>query len=228
MLRHIIFDFDGTLADTQLTIVTTMQAAIAERGLEQRTAAQCRATIGLKLESCFSHLYPGITDGEAARCAEVYRRIFDINKTRIPPALFPGVRETLASLASRGLTMSIVSSRHHCSLDELTLRLGIRQWLRPLLGGDDVERPKPDPCPVETTLRLLHGQSGRTISPEEVLVVGDASYDILMGKAAGSHTCGVTYGNGTTQELLAAGAGHVIDRFGLLAGVADSLMAERP
>lgn len=76
-----------------------------------------------------------------------------------------------------------------------------------VLGGNEVERAKPDPEPVLIT--LSHFQ----VSPEETLVVGDMTYDILMGRRAGCRTCGVSYGNGSQQELLDAGADRVVDDF---------------
>ncbi len=79
-----------------------------------------------------------------------------------------------------------------------------------ILGADNVRLAKPDPEPVLKTLSDLGFAAG------EALVVGDMPVDILMGKRAGSLTCGVTYGNSTRDALLAAGADYVIDDFGSL------------
>ena len=76
-----------------------------------------------------------------------------------------------------------------------------------IVAADDVTHAKPDPEPVNKILETLQFQ------PQEALVVGDAPYDILMGRNAGARTCAVTYGNGKRQELQAAGADYLIDRF---------------
>ena len=76
-----------------------------------------------------------------------------------------------------------------------------------IVAADDVIHAKPDPEPVNKILETLQFQ------PQEALVVGDAPYDILMGRNAGARTCAVTYGNGKRQELQAAGADYLIDRF---------------
>lgn len=92
-----------------------------------------------------------------------------------------------------------------CNISLMTYRLnGLFGFV---LGGNEVERAKPDPEPVLIT--LSHFQ----VSPEETLVVGDMTYDILMGRRAGCRTCGVSYGNGSQQELLDAGADRVVDDF---------------
>lgn len=61
-IKLIIFDFDGTLGDTRLNIVTTMQMAIKELQLPERSEAECASTIGLPLAGCFRTLFPDIQD----------------------------------------------------------------------------------------------------------------------------------------------------------------------
>ena len=72
-------------------------------------------------------------------------------------------------------------------------------------GAEDVTRAKPDPEPVLQTLRKMK------IAAEHTLVVGDMGVDILMGARAGCKTVGVTYGNGTREELVKSGADFIID-----------------
>ena len=76
------------------------------------------------------------------------------------------------------------------------------------VAEDDVAEKKPHP---EAVHRILHTTMAR---PEHALVVGDTSFDILMGRAAGCATCGVSYGNHSHQELLEAGAGCIVGSFG--------------
>ena len=75
-----------------------------------------------------------------------------------------------------------------------------------ILGADDVKEAKPKPEPVLKTLANMHFDAGET------LVVGDMAVDIQMGANAGTKTCGVTWGNGSREELDAAGATFIIDR----------------
>lgn len=202
----IIFDFDGTLGDTRRNIVTTMQMTIAELHLPNRSEEECAATIGLPLAGCFRMLFPDIQEEFVARCAETYRRLFNENLKNIHPETFPGVVETLSVLHQKGFTLTIASSRSRNSLLELTQNLGIADYISYVLGADDVKEAKPKPEPVLKTLADLHFDAGET------LVVGDMAVDILMGSNAGAKTCGVTWGNGTKEELQQAGATYILDR----------------
>lgn len=204
-MKLVIFDFDGTLGDTRRTIVTTMQMTIAEMGLAIRTDDQCASTIGLPLTGCFESLYPDADKETIQKCAETYRRIFKENLLTIHPKSFPMVKETLELLKDKGMVIAIASSRSHESLAELTHKLEIADYVVCLVGADDVKEAKPNPEPVLKILSTLGFDATQT------LVVGDMNVDILMGKRAGTKTCGVTYGNGTRQELELAGADFIID-----------------
>lgn len=202
----IIFDFDGTLGDTKRNIVTTMQMTIAELHLPNRSEEECAATIGLPLAGCFRTLFPDIQEELIPRCAETYRRFFNENLKTIQPEAFPGVVETLSILHQKGFVLTIASSRSRNSLTELTQNMGIANYISYILGADDVKEAKPKPEPVLKTLKAMN------FEPSQALVVGDMAVDIQMGANAGAKTCGVTWGNGTKDELENAGATFIIDR----------------
>ena len=208
-IKLIIFDFDGTLGDTRRNIVTTMQMAIKEMQLPERSEAECASTIGLPLAGCFKTLFPDIQEELIPlipRCAETYRRIFNENLQKITPEAFPGVVKTLKTLKEQGLELTIASSRSRNSLTELGHNMGITDYISYLIGADDVKEAKPKPEPVLKTLAAMH------YTANETLVVGDMAVDILMGANAGAKTCGVTWGNGTREEFKEAGADFIIDR----------------
>ena len=217
-IKLIIFDFDGTLGDTRRNIVTTMQMTIKELQLPSRTEAECASTIGLPLDGCFRALFPDIQDDLIPRCAETYRRIFNENLQKITPEAFPGVVKTLKTLKEQGLVLTIASSRSRNSLTELTRDMGIADYISYLIGADDVKEAKPKPEPVLKTLTAMH------YAASETLVVGDMAVDILMGANAGTKTCGVTWGNGSREELEEAGANFIIDKMeGLLEIIEDGM-----
>jgi phosphoglycolate phosphatase len=209
----IIFDFDGTLGDTRRNIVKTMQMTIAELHLPDRSEEACAATIGLPLAGCFRTLFPDIEEELIPRCAETYRKFFTENLETIHPQPFPGVVETLSTLHQKGFTLTIASSRSRNSLTELTRNMGIADYISYLVGADDVKEAKPKPEPVLKTLKAMK------FEPCQTLVVGDMAVDILMGANAGTKTCGVSWGNGTREELKQAGADYIIDNMGELLGM---------
>ena len=205
-MKLIILDFDGTLADTRGLIVQTMQQTIASLGLEPRTDEQCASMIGLPLKQAFTDLIP-MTDAMGEHCVDTYRQIFNENNAAYTIPTFPNVLETLRLLSQKGYTLTIASSRSHRSLMEFVVNMDLQEVLSYVLGADDVTQAKPNPEPVLKTLEKYG------CTPDEALVVGDTWYDIEMGRRAGVRTCGVTYGNGTREELLNAGADFLIDDF---------------
>ena len=206
-VKLIILDFDGTLGDTRANIVLTMRQTLERMGRPVAEEDAIAATIGLPLEEGFRQLLPGISDTETFSLAKMYREIFEANRKWLVPKLFPGVAETLKSLVSKGYTLSIASSRMTRSLKGFLCDMEIDSLISYVLGADSGTLPKPDPAPVLKTLSDLG------FSPEETLVVGDMPVDILMGKRAGTLACGVTYGNSCRNDLLSAGADHIIDTF---------------
>ena len=205
-MKLIILDFDGTLADTQPLILRSLQGTIAELRLPSRTDAECASIIGLPLKECFVKLLDA-DDTLAERCCEVYRRLFDEYNHPGTVTLFPHVEETLHELHRRGIQLAICSSRARATLDHFVLSFGFEQLVQAVVSAEDVPHGKPYPDPALRVLELTGCKA------EEALMVGDACYDILMGRAAGCHTCGVTYGNQTAAQLRDAGADYLIDNF---------------
>lgn len=206
MTQLVILDFDGTLADTQPIIIASIQATLKELHLPERTDAECRTIIGLPLAECFTTLC-GVDDTTAERCADVYRRVFDELNTDGTVRLFPHVLETIKAMHDRGLQLAICSSRGRPTLEGFVKTFHLEHYVSMVVSANDVEHHKPHPEPVQKILTALG------VAPEEAIVVGDASYDILMGRAAGCRTVGVTYGNQSADDLRAAGADHMIDDF---------------
>ena len=206
-IKIIMLDFDGTLGDTTGVIIKTTQATIKELGLPSRTDEQCAAMIGLRLVEIPPVLFPEY-DIDVNLYAQTYRKNFNIFNTQGAVNLYPNVPETLSELKNRGIILTIASSRSHNSLAEYLNNLNLSEYISYIIGGDDVSAGKPDPEAVNRTLELFG------FKPEEAIMVGDTVFDIHMGINAGTHTCGVTYGNGTAESM--ADATWLIDDFGKL------------
>lgn len=208
MIRNIILDFDGTIADTQALIVKTLQKTMAQHALPILPADVCAKTIGLRLDESFAALFPHLTPDEAKACAASYRIIFDENKKTIRVQPFPNVIPTILQLHDLGHSIAIASSRSRESLLAYVEQMRLQQAISAIVAADDVSRVKPDP---EMALKALAQIGGE---PQDTIVVGDMIFDIQMGKSAHMKTCAVTYGNGTPDQL--ASADYVIDDFKLL------------
>lgn len=204
-IRLVIFDFDGTMADTRHNIVITMQRVMRELGFPVADEETCASTIGLPLKDCFRQIFPELTDDRAEHCAETYRQIFFANAKDLVPNLFPHVQETIDWLHSRRIRIAIASSRTSASLIGFIREMQLVDKIAMVVGSDEVVHHKPHPEPVHVILSALD------VPASETLVVGDMPVDILMGVAAGTHTCAVTYGNASAEELSAAGAEFLVN-----------------
>lgn len=204
-MAALIFDFDGTLADTQRGILATAQEVLRRMGRGPADEKALAATIGLPLIENFTR-GAGLSEEEAGRAVEIYRDIFE--SVAIPTITpFPGVEETLAALFSRGVPMAVASSRGQRSLEILMQHTGLDRYipLTHVFGLETAARPKPAPDMVYVILGKLGAK------PEETLVIGDTTFDIEMGKAAGCYTCGVTWGNQSASQLAGASPNYLLD-----------------
>ena len=216
-MKYIIFDFDGTIGDSQSLIVKTLQDTMRARKLEVKSEEACAKTIGLRLDEAFVALY-GMSDEEGLACAATYREIFLDNKKTMIVQPFPHVIETLRELHRRGYILGMASSRNHCSLDGYVKQMQLENIFSSIVAGDDVEHVKPAPDMVFKALGEMKGMKNPVTSAEDVkdvlaetLVVGDMNFDVDMAHNAGCKACAVTYGNGTREQL--ASAEFIIDDF---------------
>ncbi len=224
-MKYIIFDFDGTIGDSQSLIVKTLQDTMLAKKLEVKSDEACAKTIGLRLDEAFVSLF-GMSAEEGLECAATYREIFLDNKKTMIVQPFPHVIETLRELHRQGFILGMASSRNHCSLDGYVKQMQLENIFSSIVAGDDVEHVKPAPDMVFMALGEMKGMKNPVTSAEagdvenmldEVLVVGDMTFDVDMAHNAGCKACAVTYGNGTREQL--ASAEFIIDDFAELLGL---------
>ena len=224
-MQYIIFDFDGTIGDSQSLIVKTLQDTMRARKLEVKSDEACAKTIGLRLDEAFISLF-GMSAEEGMECAATYREIFLDNKKTMIVQPFPYVIETLGELHRQGFILGMASSRNHCSLDGYVKQMQLEDIFSSIVAGDDVEHVKPAPDMVFMALGEMKGMKNPVTSAEsgdvedlldEVLVVGDMTFDVDMAHNAGCKACAVTYGNGTREQL--ASAEFIIDDFAEILGL---------
>ena len=244
-MKYIIFDFDGTIGDSQSLIVKTLQDTMRARKLEVKSDEACAKTIGLRLDEAFVSLF-GMSAEEGLECAATYREIFLDNKKTMIVQPFPYVIDTLRELHRQGFILGMASSRNHCSLDGYVHQMQLENIFSSIVAGDDVEHVKPAPDMVFKALGEMLGMKNPGVSAEDVLnpgasaedvlnpvtsveaekfkdilaetlVVGDMNFDVDMAHHAGCKACAVTYGNGTREQL--ASAEFIIDDFVELLGL---------
>lgn len=207
--RHfkcLIFDFDGTLADTQEGIIRTFQETIRLMGLHVPDRERVKSTIGLALKDGLKAGVDGMTDGQADQACIIYRRIFP--EIAIPCiTAFKDAVSILSTLKDKGYRLAIATSRSHHSLDSLVSNLGFGGLFEGLYAAEDVVNHKPAPDLVLLILKDFG------ITPDETMVIGDATYDLLMGQGAGCRVCGVTWGNQSRDKLQSVNPDFIISDF---------------
>lgn len=218
----VLFDFDGTLADSEAVLVDLVNQALADRGHAAADAAWIAAHIGLPLERLMQTVAPQLDAGEVAAVCAGYR-----SRAREPEVvrrfvLFPGVREALFALRDEGVRLAITTSKNRGTTVDIVDHCGIAGVLDAIFGGDSVTRGKPHPEMVETALAHFG------CAPERALLVGDTSFDIEMGQAAGVATCAVTWGMQPAAALRRLGPDFVIDRIDQLVGFQMASIAVNP
>lgn len=189
-----VFDFDGTLADSRRGIVLAMESALARHGVASPGDAAIAALIGLPLDAVFERLAPGADALLVAALADAYREAYP-PIARETTRLYDGVAEALDRLAARGVRMAIATSKSFRGATRSAEHLGIARHFEMIVAADTVEMKKPHPESVERVLAHF-GASAR-----EALVVGDTTYDIEMGRRAGTDTCAVTWGVHARETL---------------------------
>jgi phosphoglycolate phosphatase len=205
-MKTLVLDFDGTIADTRNSIVRTIQFTAKELGLPEAKESEIIRLIGLPLKNTLIQAMHISNEKLLDEAIALYRAKY--NEISIDTVeLFPNVKDTLEIIYNQGITITIASNKGRNGLTSSLKKLGIIQYFSVVLGEQDVQNKKPAP---DMVLRILEETKS---TPKETLVVGDTTYDILMGQQANCITCGVTYGNHTENQLKAQGADYIIDDF---------------
>jgi phosphoglycolate phosphatase len=204
----IVFDCDGTLVDSQHTIVAAMTAAWARHDLPAPVATDVRRIVGLSLEIAIARLLPEADDLKHRALAAAYREI--VHELRLGTAqgiaeepLFPGIRELIEALAAPEIFLGVATGKNLRGLEHTLSVHGLRDRFHTLQTAD-LCRSKPDP---EMVLRAM-AETG--IEAGSTVVIGDTSFDMEMARSAGATAIGVAWGYHEVADLLDAGAHAVI------------------
>ena len=206
----LLLDLDGTLVDSEAMLVGLVNETLAAHDLPVAPQRSVAATIGLPLEEVFRRALAPVHAGRIASLCAHYRTRADAAAFVSRFRLFGGVAATLGELRAAGVRLVIGTSKGRATTLDIVRHCGIAEAIDDVVGGDCVSRGKPHPEMVEWAL-AVHGTA-----PADALVVGDTSFDIEMGQAAGVATCAVTYGMHAAAALRALRPDFTIDRFAAL------------
>ena len=212
MTRLLIFDLDGTLADTRIDICSAVNRTLIRLGLSQLPEKVIRPFIGRGMKKLLMDSLAAAGGGSTLPdyALETFDRAYSAHLLD-ETVLYPGVSETLHDLAK--WDMAVVSNKPEHFCRRMLAELGIVTHFQWVLGGDSLSEMKPSP------LALLHviGQAGAR--PEETVMVGDSVYDIQAAKAAGTVSVAALYGFQEEAALRAENPDYCVRMFVELADI---------
>ena len=200
----VVFDFDGTLADTWRDIARALERTLAERELPPMSDEELRFAIGEGVLPLLERAVPEIAR-DATQLDSLYQRFrghYDLcclDTTR----LYAGIAACLARCGVHDL--AVASNKPNRFLEPMLRGLGIANHFRAVLGGDTLPVRKPDPAIWDYLHRRVPGPPDRPL-----WMVGDSAVDVATGRAGGARTIGCAWGLRGEAELLAAGVDHLV------------------
>jgi phosphoglycolate phosphatase len=221
-LRLVVFDFDGTLVDSQRLIIAAMGRAFAGLGEAPPPDPQVLSIVGLSLPQAFATLRPDLPGDAVDRLTAGYKTaFFDLRSAGDEAAaspLYPGARDALDRLAATGpeTLLGIATGKARRGLDHMLAAHDLGRYFS-TLQTSDFHPSKPHPAMLAAALAETGVDAARSV------MVGDTEFDIAMGRAAGLRTVGVAWGYHPVERLRAAGADVVIEGFEALDAALEAL-----
>ncbi|TAG50273.1 MAG: HAD-IIIA family hydrolase [Betaproteobacteria bacterium] len=181
----IIFDWDGTLADSTAVIKRALQRAAEDTGYPIPTDEQASFIIGMGLKPALEYAVPTLRDEDLPKLTERFRHHFLVGEEEI--VLFDGVPEMLASLKARGHWLAVATGKSRRGLDRAFDTLGLREFFVTSRCADEgFAKPHPG------MLHAIYDTTGLTA--KDSIMIGDTTHDLQLAENAGSASIGVTYG----------------------------------
>ncbi|WP_066290556.1 pyrophosphatase PpaX [Bacillus sp. FJAT-29937] len=199
-INTILFDLDGTLIDTNELIISSFLHVLGSYYPDRYKREDVLPFMGPTLRETFETVNPE----KVEEMIEAYKS-FNITNHDLLVKEFPGVFETIRALKEAGYKIGIVTTK-----GMITVKMGLAltkldQFFDVVVALDHVQNPKPDPEPIFKALEQLGAK------PEEAMMVGDNSHDILGGKNAGTQTVAVSWSLKGRQFLEGFNPDYMID-----------------
>lgn len=206
MNRLALFDCDGTLVDSQANICRAMEECFARAGLAAPARERTRRVVGLSLVEAMRAMLPAAEPELHRALAEDYKTAFHGLRAQglVDEPLFDGIAELLDALEEGGWRLGVATGKSDRGLALCLDHHGLARRFVTLQTADR-HPSKPHPSMIEAAL----AETGA--APHLSLMIGDTSYDMAMAKAAGITAIGVAWGYHEADELVRAGADHVVE-----------------
>lgn len=201
----VIFDFDGTLADSKECSVLSTQQAFSKIGLSIPSEQQIEYYMGIPIEQSFLAMSEDtLDDNKLSELITTFRNCYKENE-QATLKVFLGIPEVLKVLHDKKIKCFVLSSKKTDVLDRNLKHLNIRDYFEEVYGSDKVKEYKPHPYGILKILEKYDFEKATAV------MIGDATFDIEMGKSAGITTVAVAWGSHNLKELEKSSPTFVID-----------------
>ncbi|NLL62632.1 MAG: HAD hydrolase-like protein [Ruminococcaceae bacterium] len=191
----VIFDFDGTVADSSLGIKNSIKFALKVFDIPVGDEAKLDSFIGPPLYESFESAY-GVDSELSSKLVDTYR-VYFADKGVFECEVFPGFLEILKELKEQGVKLAVASSKPKHFLDIAVSHIGADEFF------DSVKGPDLKNYESNKTQLILEACKDLGVRPSKrIAMVGDRSYDIEGANSAGVTSIGVEYGFGSREEFL--------------------------
>lgn len=192
----LIFDLDGTLADTLPLIYEAFNDALGPELGRSLSPEEIRSLFGPPDNAVIRAVVePDRQDAAIERYVSTYQE-----RHHELVQLFDGIAELIEEAHAAGMRLAVVTGKSRATALMTLEILGVLDDFDVIYAGDDVDRPKPDPMALQMALDdLAHDEPARAV------MIGDSAADVIAGKAAGVSTIGVLWGSPDHDALLGAG-----------------------
>jgi len=200
--RFVVFDWDGTLADSTALIAAAIQQACHDIGEPVPDDTTARYVIGLGLADALAHVAPGLAPERHRDLAIRYRHHYLSGDPQIP--LFAGAREMLDELNAAGLLLGVATGKTRVGLNRALEQQGIAdRFVATRCADEGFPKPNPD--------MLLHLMDRVGAEPRETLMIGDTTHDLDLARNAGVAAVAVSYGAHAPAGLAQCGPLALLD-----------------
>jgi len=195
MVKLLVFDWDGTLMDSQQEIISCFQWATRDLEMQQPSAEAIRNIIGLGMKEAITSLMPElVTQEQQAELVERYRHYY-FSPEKPPSELFDGVFDMLKSLQEQDYFLAVATGKGRRGLDGVLQNTGLDEVFHYSRCVDEAYS-KPHPQMLEDVMDYLGA------STDETLMIGDTEYDLLMAENANVASVAVGCGAHEKSRLL--------------------------
>lgn len=209
----LLFDLDGTLVDSVPDLALSVNQTLVELGLEPFSQEVIRGWVGNGVNVLMQRALSGNTEisknlenNLIEQALNIFYQTYQTHNC-IETRLYENVLETLTNLKNRGYRLAIITNKPERFISPIINGLALNNLFELIIGGDTLEKCKPDPLPLNYACQQL------AVNVEQCVMIGDSKNDILAAKAAKMQSIALTYGYNYGEDISIYQPELIIDNF---------------